>query len=906
MNRATIKAIIPPPFCEYTGVFINSKNIETKSKENYFPNHKCCVPYYLPYSIQMKIVSFKQTTYFCEIDSTYTDRGKDNDMNTGNQCKDLLHEIVNGQQCRNRGNCGGSCISKNDYEFGWILIQNVIRKNDSCYSLRDIKTKYHLWLEDVVYNEQHVNNDIELDSNIANKNIVTNLVIKWIDEQEDNYFLRPINNRNDDDDSDMYDSEDNSVNKFEDMQDDTVYETFNKSKAIALVRNLRFTLSEFSLYCPCSKKMSLFWLTCKELEPPETFCSQKRFRQLQDMIHHCKNSPCIRHQIVNKFFSFLLNVSSSKKYEDTDRELQQYKQKRDINKKEVKTKTHTTPIISKSLTDNYNSYNENNNINECNNVSILTNKVNAHHSDSSIEEDMYEGSRAGSCSGVYLNSNSDEFNSHGEVFMDPVTLEHESIEEQCDYSSCSCSDDSYNVSANTSNAKDMIKPPILKTLSIVNQTVTLEDKYVSADISGLFDEYSDEEDIDDGIISTDSKVAANKAMNIISETKNIKSIPILLIDKKVAVEEILSEAELKEDKRESNEWFGDEGKTDTRKILNFEIEDDKLDEINEMFGFFNICSFVCSDCKIKEENQRDVEVIGYLNDHEVDYLLKEETSIPNNMIHAFLRLLNHSTHLNKDIIIHPIISTGYEIDKDIIMPRKQLSRPLTIFSVIHEYYEKENEIHYYAMKIKFKKQSPRNTKIACSVVMYNGVVTETDSKFDYVTPETRILKIVNNYNIKLNDEVTFRPSRKPLATINKISYAFDKLRLPQSSDGICKNSCGAISCLEILKELKGGQVKSDIMKTKPENYRKEFIYQWKVLLSRYRIRFHQSLVAKEKYGKFFQSLRYIQYTCRDKGIINEKCDLCYKTVGNYTFECHKKKGYILFLSNITPILSRLY
>ena len=96
------------------------------------------------------------------------------------------------------------------------------------------------------------------------------------------------------------------------------------------------------------------------------------------------------------------------------------------------------------------------------------------------------------------------------------------------------------------------------------------------------------------------------------------------------------------------------------------------------------------------------------------------------------------------------------------------------------------------------------------------------------------------------------------------------------------------------------------MKTKPENYRKEFIYQWKVLLSRYRIRFHQSLVAKEKYGKFFQSLRYIQYTCRDKGIINEKCDLCYKTVGNYTFECHKKKGYILFLSNITPILSRLY
>ena len=243
LNRVTIKAITPPPFCDCTGVLINSKSIETKSKQHYCPNHKYYhAPYlpYLPYSIQMKIMSFKQTKDVCEIESRYTDRGKYNDVNTVNQCKDLLHEIVNGQQCRNRGNCGGSCISKNDYEFGWILIQNVIRKNDSCYSLRDIKTKYHLWLEDVVYNEQHVNNDIELDSNIANKNIVTNLVIKWIDEQEDNYFLRPINNRNDDDDSDMYDSEDNSVNKFEDMQDNKVYESFNESKAISFVSQIFF------------------------------------------------------------------------------------------------------------------------------------------------------------------------------------------------------------------------------------------------------------------------------------------------------------------------------------------------------------------------------------------------------------------------------------------------------------------------------------------------------------------------------------------------------------------------------------------------------------------------------------------------------------------------------------------
>ena len=198
------------------------------------------------------------------------------------------------------------------------------------------------------------------------------------------------------------------------------------------------------------------------------------------------------------------------------------------------------------------------------------------------------------------------------------------------------------------------------------------------------------------------------------------------------------------------------------------------------------------------------------------------------------------------------------------------------------------------MKIKFKKQSPRNTKIACSVVMYNGVVTETDSKFDYVTPETRILKIVNNYNIKLNDEVTFRPSRKPLATINTISYAFDKLRLPQSSDGICKNSCGAISCLEILKELKGGKIGKNILNTKPENYRREFIYQWKVLLSRYRMRLFEFLKKDGKHVKFFQTLRYIQYTCRDNSTIIEFCGLCREKNRSYTFEYHIKNDNYCF------------
>ena len=102
-----------------------------------------------------------------------------------------------------------------------------------------------------------------------------------------------------------------------------------------------------------------------------------------------------------------------------------------------------------------------------------------------------------------------------------------------------------------------------------------------------------------------------------------------------------------------------------------------------MFGFSNIGNFVCNDCK-------DAVIVAYLNNDEVDYLLKEEMFIPNNMIHSFLRLLHHSMHLEQDVIIHPSIITGDEIDEVISTPCKLLSKPLTIFSVIHEHFKEEN------------------------------------------------------------------------------------------------------------------------------------------------------------------------------------------------------------------------
>ena len=204
------------------------------------------------------------------------------------------------------------------------------------------------------------------------------------------------------------------------------------------------------------------------------------------------------------------------------------------------------------------------------------------------------------------------------------------------------------------------------------------------------------------------------------------------------------------------------------------------------------------------------------------------------------------------------------------------------------------------MKIKFKKRKALNSIVACSSVMYNGVITENDIRFNYKVTKKRLLKIVNEYNMKVNDEKNFRHQKKPMLTKNTLIYENDIYRLPQSSNGICRNSCGATSCLEILKELKGGKIKRNILKTKPENYRKEFIYQWKVLLSRYRMRLFEFLKGG-KYVNFFQTLRYIQYTCRDNSTIIKLCGLCReKKVGSYTFECHIKNDKYCFCQTPLP------
>ena len=155
--------------------------------------------------------------------------------------------------------------------------------------------------------------------------------------------------------------------------------------------------------------------------------------------------------------------------------------------------------------------------------------------------------------------------------------------------------------------------------------------------------------------------------------------------------------------------------------------------------------------------------------------------------------------------------------------------------------------------------------------------------------------------MKLNEEKNFRNQMRSMVTKNTLIYEDDRYRLPQSSNGICRNSCGATSCLEILKELKGGEIKQNILNTKPENYRREFIYQWKVLLSRYRMRLFEFLKKDGKHVKFFQTLRYIQYTCRDNSTIIELCGLCReKNVGSYTFEYHIKNDKYCFCQTPLP------
>lgn len=56
------------------------------------------------------------------------------------------------------------------------------------------------------------------------------------------------------------------------------------------------------------------------------------------------------------------------------------------------------------------------------------------------------------------------------------------------------------------------------------------------------------------------------------------------------------------------------------------------------------------------------------------------------------------------------------------------------------------------MKLTIKNITYNQSKrIVCSVVMYNGVITENDDKFGYQAPIERVINILNYYNIEVHD-----------------------------------------------------------------------------------------------------------------------------------------------------------
>ena len=106
--------------------------------------------------------------------------------------------------------------------------------------------------------------------------------------------------------------------------------------------------------------------------------------------------------------------------------------------------------------------------------------------------------------------------------------------------------------------------------------------------------------------------------------------------------------------------------------------------------------------------------------------------------------------------------------------------------------------------------------------MYDGVGTDKDNH-EFDVPKDRLEMILNCYNTPLLGVV--RTKRKLYSSLHysKLLHVLYIYRLPQSSDDIDRNSCGAIACLMILKESTPAKGKL-IMQLKPENYRKEFCH----------------------------------------------------------------------------------
>merc|ERR1711957_1022892 len=151
-------------------------------------------------------------------------------------------------------------------------------------------------------------------------------------------------------------------------------DAFNKSKAIAIATNLRFTLSEYSFICPCSTKMNSFWISMKDLQIPQTPCSPKhQFKSLSAMIQHCKQYEDINHVIVYEFFNRLLNNIDLEEYESSVKALEKYN-------------TNTFATNKKNNTDKTKKYNDK--IDLCSNTwtkTSINSNVPNHQSHSSIE-----------------------------------------------------------------------------------------------------------------------------------------------------------------------------------------------------------------------------------------------------------------------------------------------------------------------------------------------------------------------------------------------------------------------------------------------------------------------------------------------------------------------------------------
>ena len=115
---------------------------------------------------------------------------------------------------------------------------------------------------------------------------------------------------------------------------------------------------------------------------------------------------------------------------------------------------------------------------------------------------------------------------------------------------------------------------------------------------------------------------------------------------------------------------------------------------------------------------------------------------------------------------------------------------------------------------------------------------------------------------------------------NNILRTLERNGLPQSSDNIHKNSCGAISCLMILKESTPEKIEL-ILQLKSENYRTLFCHQLNVLLSRYRNNF---FVANDfDKNNYYQSLWNIHFSCEAN--VHDKYNFCKNnTIDAYTFE----------------------